>query len=195
MVTYKRTIFIDGKTVRYVVNSTNRVSSPRMKYDQEGLTVIVPGSYVKSDIEKFIRENSAWITEHESERSVTGTPNKPLARSKEEYELLLKTIFTRMFHSSDLIKNGFSQMPSIRFRQMKTVIASYKIDKNELTFTRALTASPKRAITLAAAYGVALLSGTPGSEQFALVLNKICPDWRGIRSALPDSLRSSLSKL
>ena len=191
---YKGKISIAGKEIRYSVRSRSGLGSIRMKYGPGGLTVIAPESCGSASIEKYLLDNSEWIIDRIASNKGTNVSGE-ITRTKDEYETLLCTIFKRLYHSSDIFKDNPSGIPSIRFRQMKTVIASYNIDRKELTFTRALTASPKKAITLAAAYGVALLSGIPGSEQFALVLNKICPDWRGIRSALPDSLRSLFSKI
>jgi predicted metal-dependent hydrolase len=187
MARYKSQVTVSGKTIRYIVSTRSRLNAPKMRYGTEGLEVIVPETYGSSTVEKYIRDNAEWILSHEN-----GTPAE--GRTQEEFEALARALTTRFYHMSEISKEENAAIPAIRFRQMKTVAAGYDSEKNVLTFSRMLTSSSKEAITMVSAYGIALMSGKPGTEQFGRELNKLCPDWRKIRSALPDTMKLSFGR-
>ena len=163
-----------------------------MRYGPDGLTVIVPESFGSAAIEKFLRDNSGWIAEHDVSLRESAAGRTGQHRSPDEFETLARSVFSRLYHSADSVLKQSVPLPSVRFRQMKTVIANYNARKNEITFSRALTDCEKDVVSMAVSYSVSLLYGEPGSEAFNDTFKKLCPSWRELRSMLPESLKASM---
>lgn len=193
MIRYRDTARIGNRTVAYTVTSHGRYKSPKMRYGRDGLCVIVPESYGKAQVDKFIAQNTQWIADREEARNIDVDP-AVRKRTEPEFETLIKTVFTRIYHTYAASFIPDSAMPVIRFRQMKTVIANKNERKNELTFSRSLTYSDKDAVGFAAAYGFALLCGEAGSSAFFNALGAACPGWKKLRSKLPESLQYSVRR-
>ena len=194
MIRYRSSTLIGNTIVNFTVSSHKGYKKPVMRFDKNGLLVIVPESYGSAQTDKFIADNSEWIAAHEEARKDAAEANETGKRTEAEFETLTKAVFTRLFHSHAPAMLRDSAMPDIRFRHMKTVIVSKSERKNVLVFSRSLTYSDKDAVTFAAAYGFALLCGEPGSSEFLNAIDTVCPGWKKLRSKLPESLQNSVRR-
>ena len=195
---YKAYVEISGNRICYTVRRTAS-GSPFIRIGRNGMTVGVPESYGQAAVEKFVSDNTSWISQHYPCANCTMQDRSSLFRSNQrtgsEFESLVKNLASRHFRAVLLSRPEAvsAVFPDIRFRMMKTRLASYNREKNVLTFSGFLSDSEKDAIDLAAAYGISLVFGTPGTEILKSTFEQLCPDWRKKRKKVPERLGDCLS--
>ena len=186
---YKAEAEIGGRTIVYYV-SKRPISGPKMKIGNGRLTVYAPVSMSGASVEQFVADNIDWISSR-SDKLAGGQPgSRP--RSDEEFKELAAGLLSKYFHSLPPDCGIAAGMPGLRFRQMINQAVTCDREKNIVTVNRALRNSPKEAVSIAVAAGLAQTASKDGMAETGILFEKICPEWRAYKQKLPPDLRRKL---
>ena len=211
MNTYRASFESEGKTVSYRVKK-RKAGSCGIVIAGNDVTVMVPEIMTSAAVEKYVADNAALIMEKLMRSEADALPggealatsgalsggnaiSTSAVRSREDFEMIIRTLFQRRFLELPKTTSpvcGSDAPPTVTFRQMATMIASFYPEKNMMCFSRALTGSKKETIDLAVSYAIALLFGNIKTAAFAEKFNELCPEWRESCRFLPEKLGESL---